>query len=66
MLVLTRSHLQTVHIGDDITVTILEIKGNKIRLGFEAPPSIEINRREVWLQLRGLPPDDEPTPEQSA
>ena len=66
MLVLTRSHRQSVHIGDDIMVTVLEIRGDKIRLGFEAPRSIEINRREVWLQLRGLPPDNKTTPEQTA
>lgn len=47
MLVLTRKLDQRIVIGDDITVTILEVQGNRIRLGIEAPKEIPITREEL-------------------
>ena len=47
MLVLTRRSNETIQIGDDITVTILEIKGNQVRLGIEAPGDVVILREEL-------------------
>lgn len=47
MLVLTRKLNERVHIGDEITVTVTEIRGDKVRLGFEAPRHINIVSEEL-------------------
>jgi carbon storage regulator len=47
MLVLTRKVGEKIHIGEDIVVTLLEIKGNRIRLGVEAPISVTVLRSEL-------------------
>ncbi|HET6514382.1 MAG TPA: carbon storage regulator CsrA [Thermodesulfovibrionales bacterium] len=47
MLVLTRKPNEAVKVGDDITITVLDIKGNQIRLGIEAPPNVRICRKEL-------------------
>jgi carbon storage regulator len=46
-LVLTRRAGQTVHIGGDITVTVIGIDGGQVRLAFSAPPNVRIDRAEV-------------------
>lgn len=52
MLVLSRSESQKVDVADgEIVVTVLEIRGKLVRLGFEAPGSVSINRREVTERL---------------
>jgi carbon storage regulator len=52
MLILTRRVGETVMIGDGITVTVLEVKGNQIRLGIQAPKEIPVHREEVYLRLQ--------------
>ena len=52
MLVLSRNKNQSVVINNDITVTVVEIKGNKVRLGFEAPEEVPVHRREVFDAIR--------------
>ena len=47
MLVLTRRIGEEIVIGDDVRIAITAIKGNKVRVGISAPPSICVNRREV-------------------
>lgn len=47
MLVLTRRPLQSIHIDKDIIVTVLEVKGDKVRLGFDAPKNVLILRDEL-------------------
>lgn len=47
MLILSRRPSESVHVGDDIQVTVLSIKGNQVRLGITAPPVIEVDREEV-------------------
>jgi carbon storage regulator len=47
VLVLSRKPGETIHLGDHIIVTVLEVKGNHIRLGFEAPASCAILRGEL-------------------
>lgn len=54
MLVLTRKTQQQIQIGDDIVVTILQVKGNQVRVGIEAPRRTRIVRSEI----RDVPPKD--------
>lgn len=51
MLVLTRRANQSIVIGRDVTVTVLEIRGDQVRLGITAPRSVSVHREEVWLEL---------------
>lgn len=51
MLVLTRRTEQRIVIGDDIVITVLEIKGDTVRLGIDAPRSVRVHREEVYLAL---------------
>ena len=52
MLVLTRKSGEAINIGDEITVTVLEIRGNQVRLGIQAPLSVTIHRRELYEKIR--------------
>lgn len=52
MLVLTRRAKQSVMIGDDVVVTVLEVRGDQVRLGIEAPRSVAVHREEVFDQVR--------------
>ncbi len=52
MLVLTRKSNQSIMIGDEIEVSILAITGEKVRLGIEAPKSIPVFRKEVYLEIQ--------------
>src|SRR5450432_4215457 len=58
MLVLTRKPGEKVLIGDGINVTVAEVKGNKVRLGFEAPDDVRILRAELTSQPEQRPPID--------
>jgi carbon storage regulator len=55
MLVLARERNQHVIIDDVIAVTVCEIRGDKVRLGFSAPNSVKIFRHEVWATINGRP-----------
>lgn len=52
MLILTRKLGERITIGDDITITLLEIKGNQAKLGIEAPINIAIHRQEIYEKIR--------------
>ena len=52
MLVLTRKSDESINIGDDITITIVEIKGNSVRLGIKAPASLKIYRKELYEKIK--------------
>ncbi len=52
MLVLTRKSREAIRLGDDITVTVVEIKGNQVRLGIEAPANIRIYRKELYDRIK--------------
>ena len=47
MLVLSRKRSEKVFIGDNISVVVVEIRGDKVRLGFTAPPEVLVDRKEV-------------------
>lgn len=52
MLILTRKVGQTINIGDDITITILGVKGAQVRIGVNAPKDTEVHREEVYLRIQ--------------
>ena len=51
MLVLTRRANQSIVIGDDVVVTVLEVRGDQVRLGIQAPRSVSVHREEVFREL---------------
>ena len=51
MLILTRKPGESLYIGDDVKVTIVEIKGNQIRVGIDAPADLRIYREEIYKQI---------------
>ncbi|MBX7167082.1 MAG: carbon storage regulator CsrA, partial [Pirellulales bacterium] len=52
MLVLSRQRDESIIIGDNIVVTIVDIRGDKVRLGITAPPEIPVHRREVYEAIQ--------------
>lgn len=52
MLILTRRNGETLKIGDDISVTVLGIKGNQVRLGVDAPKDVDVHREEIFLRIK--------------
>ena len=54
MLVLTRKTKESVVINDVIKVTVVEIRGEKVRLGIDAPREISVHREEIYEQLHGI------------
>lgn len=52
MLVLSRHRDECIMIGDDVVVTIVDIRGDKVRLGIEAPQDIPVHRREVYEAIK--------------
>jgi carbon storage regulator len=51
MLILTRRVGETLMIGDDVTVTVLGVKGNQIRVGINAPKGVAVHREEVYSRI---------------
>lgn len=68
MLILTRRVGETVMIGNDVTVTILGVKGNQVRVGINAPKNVAVHREEIYERIKreqqgdseGKPHDNEP------
>jgi carbon storage regulator len=52
MLVLSRQRDETIMIGDDIEVTVVDIRGDKVRIGINAPKEISVHRKEVYDAIR--------------
>ena len=52
MLILSRRVGESVMIGDDVTVTVLGVKGGQVRLGFAAPQTVAVHRQEVFERIR--------------
>lgn len=51
MLILTRRVGETVMVGDEITVTVLGVKGNQVRLGVNAPKDVAVHREEIYQRI---------------
>ncbi len=52
MLILTRRVAETVMIGDDVTLTVLGVKDNQVRIGINAPKSVPVHREEIYEQIK--------------
>lgn len=48
MLVLSRQRDETIMIGDDVEITVVDVRGDKVRLGISAPPRVSVHRKEVY------------------
>ena len=60
MLILTRKVGESVLIGDDISITVLSVRGNQVKLGVQAPKEVSVHREEIYqriLQLKDEPVD---------
>ena len=52
MLILTRRVGETVMIGDDVTITVLGVKGNQVRIGINAPKHVGVHREEIYERIK--------------
>ena len=52
MLILTRRVGETVMIGDEVTVTVLGVKGNQVRIGVNAPKTVAVHREEIYERIK--------------
>jgi carbon storage regulator len=60
MLVISRNINETIHLGDDVKIVVLSVRGNRVRIGIDAPKEIPIHRKEVFDKIHGLN-SNEPT-----
>ena len=59
MLILTRRVGETLMIGDEVTVTVLGVKGNQVRIGINAPKDVAVHREEIFERIKREQADEE-------
>ncbi|AUG56254.1 carbon storage regulator CsrA [Acetivibrio saccincola] len=52
MLVLTRKRNESIVVGDNIEITVVDIQGDQVRIGINAPKSVSIHRKEIYLEIQ--------------
>ncbi|MFT6268463.1 MAG: carbon storage regulator [Alphaproteobacteria bacterium] len=52
MLILTRRVGETLMVGDNVTVTVLGVKGNQVRIGVNAPKDVSVHREEIYMRIQ--------------
>jgi carbon storage regulator len=61
MLILTRRVGETVMIGDEVTVTVLGVKGNQVRVGINAPKTVAVHREEIFERIKREQQGEQPS-----
>ena len=59
MLILTRRTGESVHIGDDIRLTVLGVRGTQVRIGINAPKDVPVHREEIYHRIKNESDDDD-------
>lgn len=61
MLILSRRTDESIVIGDEVTITILSVKGKQVRIGITAPPDVSVHREEIYQRIQSGEPVEEAT-----
>ncbi|MFP8968412.1 carbon storage regulator CsrA [Pokkaliibacter sp. CJK22405] len=61
MLILTRRVGETLMVGDEVTVTVLGVKGNQVRIGVNAPKDVSVHREEIYQRIQKEKQDQDPS-----
>ncbi len=63
MLILTRRVGETLMVGDDVSITVLGVKGNQVRIGINAPKEIPVHREEIYNRIKNEEKNSDPDPD---